>query len=47
VPHGVRDGAQRKSDPEGHERRSCDSEDDRPPHDPPSLSDPAPDRKRP
>ena len=45
VDHGVtrcavRHRAQRKADPEGHERRSCNSEDDRPPHDPASLSDP-------
>ena len=44
VPRGMGDRAQREADPERHERRSCNSEDDRPPHDRPSLSDPPPER---
>jgi hypothetical protein len=40
----VRDRAQGDADPEGQKRRSGNSEDDRPPHDPSSLSDPPPKR---
>jgi len=41
--HSTKTRAQRKADPERHERRKRYSEDDRPPHDHTSLSDPAPD----
>ena len=41
---GAHDRAQSQADPERHERRTGNSEDDRPPHDRRSLSDPPPGR---